>query len=177
VTSAELLLAYWLIPAEPALRHFASLITELATRFDAPVFEPHLTLYATRAADEKPAEVIETAFAHLGPPPLLIAGVRSSDEFTKTLFVQFHPDAALKKFSEKLQATSRARRDYELNPHLSLLYKDMDTEAKLRLAVSIALPFTEVIFDSVKAVICPATISSGKDIEAWRVVAERKLTG
>jgi 2'-5' RNA ligase len=176
VTSAELLLAYWLIPAEPARRYFASLITEFATRFDAPVFEPHLTLYATAVADEKPAEVIETAFAVVGPRPLFIAGVHSSEEFTKTLFVQFQPDAALKRFNEKLRAASVARREYELNPHLSLLYKDMDTATKRALAVSIALPFTDVIFDSVKAVICPATISSREDVEAWRVVGERKLT-
>ena len=53
----------------------------------------------------------------------------------------------------------------------------MDAETKRRLAASITLPFTDVIFDSLKAVISPAEIKSRQDVEAWRVIAERKLTG
>ena len=141
------------------------------------MFEPHLTLYVTTAAGEKPAEVIETALVEAEPRLLSIAGVSYSDEFTKTLFVQFEADPALKSLSEKLRAASNSQPGYELNPHLSVLYKDIDSESKRRLALSIALPFTEVIFDSARAVLCPAAIRSREDVEAWRVVAERRLTG
>jgi hypothetical protein len=43
------ILTYWLIPAEPALSYFRSLICELAERFDGPVFGPHVTLYTTNS--------------------------------------------------------------------------------------------------------------------------------
>src|SRR5437660_1675571 len=38
-------IAYWLIPAEPAHRFFQRLIEDLARRYDAPLFEPHVTIH------------------------------------------------------------------------------------------------------------------------------------
>src|SRR5947207_15052888 len=37
--------AYWLIPAEPAHSFFQRLIEDLARRYHAPFFEPQVTLY------------------------------------------------------------------------------------------------------------------------------------
>jgi hypothetical protein len=54
----ERIITYWLCPAEPARSHFAELIDNLAARFDAPVFEPHVTLYVTPAENAKPGEVL-----------------------------------------------------------------------------------------------------------------------
>jgi hypothetical protein len=152
------------------------MIRDLAARFDAPVFEPHVTIYVTSPDRENPNKVLTDVTSQRQEYRLPIREIDYSDKFTKTLFVQFAPDSDLARLSEDLQRASASPMDYELSPHLSLLYKDMDQETKRRLAVSIALPFTEVIFDRVKAVICPATISSGEDVEAWRVIAEQPLT-
>ena len=53
----------------------------------------------------------------------------------------------------------------------------MDHEMKRQLAGSTALPFTEITFDRVKAVISPAKVESRQDVEAWRVVAEKSVGG
>jgi 2'-5' RNA ligase len=172
----EQIITYWLCPAEPARRQLAAMIRDLAARFAAPVFEPHVTLYVTSTDREDPNKVLAEVRSRQREYRLPIRGLDYSDKFTKTLFVEFAPDTGLARLSEDLRRASASPNDYELNPHLSLLYKDMDQETKRGLAVSIALPFTEMIFDSVKAVISPATISSREDVEAWRVVAERRLT-
>ena len=39
------MIAYWLIPTEPAYTYFQAVINYLARRYDAPVFEPHLTIH------------------------------------------------------------------------------------------------------------------------------------
>lgn len=52
----------------------------------------------------------------------------------------------------------------------------MPDEAKVEIARSLVLPFNEIVFDCVKAVISPARIESREDVEAWRVVATQKLT-
>jgi cyclic phosphodiesterase-like protein len=171
------IVSYWLCPAEPAREKLSAIIRELATRFDAPIFEPHVTLYVTDPDRGNPNTVLTNVMSRRLKYRLSIRGLDYSDEFTKTLFIQFSPDPDLARLREDLQRASASPTDYELNPHLSLLYKDIDTETKRGLAVSIALPFPEVIFDSAKAVICPATINSRKDVEAWRVVAERRLSG
>jgi hypothetical protein len=175
--SATEILAYWLIPAEPALSYFRAVIIEFARRFDAPIFEPHVTLYVTNAAEENPTEVLRRTVPNSATYRLSIASIDFSGEFTKTLFVQFRPDTALATLSAKLRSASVSQPEYQLNPHLSLVYKTMARETKEQIANSIGLPFTAVCFDSVKAIISPAEIKARKDVEAWRVVATDNLAG
>src|SRR5256886_5079515 len=40
-----IVIAYWLIPAEPAHSFFQGAINDLARRYDAPLFEPHVTIH------------------------------------------------------------------------------------------------------------------------------------
>ena len=173
-TGAQII-AYWLCPAEPPRQHFAAIIEDLAARFDAPVFEPHMTVYVANADGENPGAVLQKVLDGLQPFRLAVSRLDYSDKFTKTLFVQFAPDAGLARFSEDLRSASASRVDYQLNPHVSLLYKEMDQETKRRLAVSMTLPFTEVNFDRVKAIVSPAEITSRTEVDAWRVVAEHRL--
>lgn len=177
MTSPDSILTYWLIPAEPARSHFAAVISDFATRFDAPIFEPHMTVYATIMGKEDGAAVLEQVVANCGTYSLRTSGVSYSDEFTKTLFVQFHPSEALSKLTANFREASSSKDDYELNPHVSLIYKTMPSETKTEIASSVCVPFEEVRFESAWAVISPADIQTREDVEAWRVVATRKLTG
>lgn len=170
------ILTYWLIPAEPARSYFASLISDLARRFDAPAFEPHMTVYATALGDHDGAALLEQVVADRRTYSFRIGGVSYSDEFTKTVFVQFHPNEAVSRLSADFREASSIQDEYELDPHLSLIYKTMTSEKKAEIATSVSLPFEEVRFDSASAVIVPAEIQSRGDVEAWRVVATRKLT-
>jgi 2'-5' RNA ligase len=171
----EKIVTYWLCPAEPERRQFARLIVDLAARFDAPAFEPHVTIHVTSAEPEDPGTVLEETVRGRGPYRLRVHGLDYSDKYTKTLFAQLVPDAALTQLSEDLRRASISPGDYQLNPHISLLYKTMDEETKRQLAASIVLPFTDVSFSKVKAVLSPAEIKSQADVEAWRVVAECSL--
>jgi hypothetical protein len=173
----EKIVAYWLCPNEPMRTYFSGVIRDLATKFDAPVFAPHVTLYVTDAANENPGAVLEQVLNDRGPCQLSVRCLDYSDKFTKTVFVQFEPDIELARLSSDLQSSSAVQTDYELNPHLSLIYKTMPAETKMQIANSLCLPFTEVAFDLVKAVISPAEINSRQDVEAWCAVAEKKLTG
>jgi 2'-5' RNA ligase len=175
VDAAKEILTYWLIPAEPELSWFRSLIQDLTRRFDAPAFEPHVTLYVTERGNENPARVLWEAFCNIQAPRLFIAAIKYSNEFTKTLFVELRPEQLLDELSRKLRASSDSQHEYQLNPHLSLIYKTMSREMKMELANSLRPPFDEVRFDSAKAVISTAKIESRADVEAWRVVATQRL--
>ena len=171
----EQIIGYWLCPAEPARSGFAEIIGNLATQFDAPVFEPHMTIYVTNAEQENPKAVLEKVLKGREPFRLTMCGLSYSAKFTKTLFVQFAPNPELARLSEDLRRACISQNDYELNPHVSLIYKEMEEETNRRLASSITVPFGEVTFDNVKAIISPAEIKSREDVETWRVVAERHL--
>ena len=170
------IVAYWLCPAEPVRTYLATIINDLAVRFDAPVFEPHVTLYFTNAEKEDPRAVLEEVLKGRGPCRLSIRGLDYSEKFTKTLFMQFEPDAEVTRLSSDLRRASEEQNDYGVNPHLSLIYKTMSPERKAQVANSLRLPFDEVRFDSAKAVISPANIESREDVEAWRVVATQQLS-
>ena len=171
------IVAYWLVPAEPARSFFASTIARLAARFDAPVFEPHVTIYASEAGNDTPAQVLSHALPGCRPFRLSARDIQYSDEFTKTLFVQFEPSPALSHLSRAFQQASARHDEYELNPHLSLIYTKMALSAKIDVVDSVKLPFAEVLFDSAQAIISPARVESRQDVEAWRIAARQRFIG
>jgi 2'-5' RNA ligase superfamily len=171
------LVAYWLLPAEPARTFLIATIASLASRFGAVPFQPHVTIYAATDSLDEPSAQLRRTVAGCAPFRLKVHSIDRSDEFTKTVFLQFEPHRRLSQLSACLRRASSIPNNYQFNPHLSLIYKTMDRETKEKIARSLSVPFKEVLFDSAKAVISPAKIESGADVEAWRVVAEQKLTG
>ena len=152
----------WLLPAEPARKFFRLVIARLAAEYDAPIFQPHLTL-----GPGSPA-MPERVFRE--PIRLHGCGVYFATQFTKTLFVRFAPTPELKELRKSLGMPARA-----FDPHLSLLYKNLPMEQKTRLAASITLPFPAVTFDTVQVVHCPSPTATRADVESWRVLASQRL--
>ncbi|MGA7274060.1 MAG: hypothetical protein WBX14_04370, partial [Candidatus Udaeobacter sp.] len=95
----------------------------------------------------------------------------------KTRFVQFKMNKELGQLHRTIRKAAKDLSDYELNPHLSLLYKNMRATARRQLADSIKVPFSEVIFDVIKTVHCISPTQNRVDVEAWQVMATRELPG
>jgi hypothetical protein len=172
--SRRIVIAYWLIPTEPARGFFQGVINDLARRYNAPVFEPHMTIYV--GSDRVEAdEVIAKVVSGCRLVQAKVLKIRESGEFIKTLFVQFALDRKLEQLNEIIRDAAQDSADYQLNPHLSLLYKTMSILARRELARSIKVPFSEVTFESIKAVRCISPTRSRADVEAWRVVAAKSL--
>ena len=153
------------------------MINDLARRCDAPVFEPHVTIHvgADRADAAKNALGAAARECKLiGLKPL---GIDQSDEFIKTLFVQFAMSAELSKIKGVIREAANDSSHYQLRPHLSLLYKNLAAATRRELAASINVPLSEVTFDAIKAVRCVSPTKSGADVEAWHVVAAASLSG
>jgi 2'-5' RNA ligase len=169
-------IAYWLIPAEAARSFFERTIVDLARRYNAPVFEPHMTIHV--GSDRVEAEeAIAKAVRGCRFVQAKVLKVCQSGEFIKTLFVQMAMDRKLQQLNKLIRDAAQDSSAYQLNPHLSLLYKKMPVLARRQLVESIKLPFSEVTFESIKAVRCVSPTRSRADVEAWRVVAARTLAG
>ena len=173
----QTVIAYWLIPSEPGHSFFQRIINDLAGRYDAPVFEPHVTIHvgADRADAAKNAlGAAERECKLIGLTPL---GIDQSDEFIKTLFVPFAMSAELRKINDIIRPAADDSSHYQLKPHLSLLYKNLAPATRRELAASINVPLSEVTFAAIKAVRCVSPTKSRADVEAWRVVAAASLCG
>jgi 2'-5' RNA ligase len=171
----QTVIAFWLIPAEPAHSFFQGIISNLARQYDAPIFEPHVTLHV--GADC--ADLAETALGYAAREPERIllkpVGVDQSEEFVKTLFVQFALDRELRRLNEIIRQTVHDPLKYELKPHLSLLYKNMSAATRRELAASITVPFSEVSFGALQAIRCISPTQRAADVEAWQFVAARRV--
>jgi hypothetical protein len=160
-------IAYWLLPAEPARSFLADIIGELAARFAAPIFTPHLTLFIASENSCFPAKVLKK----LGSVAinLPIFNVSFSERFTKTLFVRFEKTHSLQRLSSTITELSGDPRRDLTDPHLSLLYKHLPDETKRELANSIQFPFHQVTFDSICAMRCASPTRSPADVRAWKL--------
>jgi 2'-5' RNA ligase len=172
----QAVIAYWLIPAEPAYSLFHRIIDDLARRYDAPVFEPHVTLHAGADRAVSAQQALAESARECTPINLKPLGIQQSDEFVKTLFVQFALSAELRQVNEIIRDAAQDSSQYELKPHVSLLYNKMEAAARRELAASIVVPFSEITFDRIKAVRCVSPTQSRADVEAWRVIAAEELS-
>jgi 2'-5' RNA ligase len=173
--SRRIVIAYWLIPAEPARSFFQGVINDLGRQYDAPLFEPHVTVHVGSNRADAAESALSEAARVCKVIKLKAIEIGHSGEFIETLFVQFTLNTELRQFNETIRNTAQDSSRYELKPHLSLLYKKMPAIARRELADSIKVPFSEVIFDALKAVRCISPTQSRADVEAWRVVAATEL--
>ncbi len=164
---------YWLIPAAPYHEFFRRLIRILAGQFEAPRFEPHLTILATVKGQQPPGKILRQISA--SPLRLKVRDISFSSKFTKTLFVRLEQNKPFEKLILDLARAARSRAKPPADPHLSFLYRKMPPSMKKELTRMINLPFGEVLFDSIKAMQCASPTTTDADVEAWRVVATKSL--
>ena len=166
----QTVIAYRLIPSEPAHSFFQRIINDLALRYDACVFEPHVTVHVGADQADAAEKALEKAASESELVRLTPLRIDQSDEFIKTLFVQFAMTAELRKINGIIRSTANELSQYELKPHLSLLYKNLPATTRSELAASITVPFSEVTFGAIKAVRCVSPTESRADVMAWRAV-------
>jgi len=162
-------IAYWLLPERAAREAFSREIRMLARQFGAPLFVPHVTIFIAPENSRAPLEVLR----ELGPLniELPIHNIQFSEEFTKTLFVQFATNTTLQQLGDAVWKASGAGDRYLIDPHLSLLYAKLPPETKQKLAGKIRLPFREVCFTSICAMRCPRPTTTASEVERWKLLA------
>lgn len=166
------MIAFWLSPAGEAREFFLGVVKDLAQRFHAPVFEPHVTLCGGDMPEERAKEILSNLCIREAIE-LEITGIKHSEKYTKTLFVQFRTTPEIEALSAEIEKAAGS--EHDLNPHLSLMYKDMPKADKAAAARAIALPFERVRFESVTAVVTPLPITGPPEVEAWRTLGSRRL--
>jgi hypothetical protein len=165
-------IAYWLLPEPPVRKLFMNKIRELAKRFETPVFAPHVTVFIAPANSPHPAEILRELGAVM--LELTIHSIRFSEEFTKTLFVQFEASVPLQELGDRIWKASRAPEQYVIDPHMSLLYAGLVAEEKKALVDEISFPFRTVGFSSICAMRCPRPTVTVAEVEQWQLLASQE---
>ena len=162
-------IAYWLLPETAAREVFAKTIRELARRFETPVFAPHVSVFIGPENSRHPAEILrEIGKVML---ELTIHSIRCSQQFTKTLFVQFEPSVSLQELGDRIWKASKAPEQFVINPHMSLLYANLAAEKKKALVDEIRFPFRNVGFSSICAMRFAQPTATVGEVKQWQSVA------
>jgi hypothetical protein len=89
--------------------------------------------------------------------------------------VRFAASGELKSWFTQLRERSLKQLDYQLNPHLSLIYSSEPDSSRQAVAEELPLP-APALFNRVRAVMHPLTISTAADIRACTSLQEFTLT-
>src|SRR5262249_32904969 len=117
--------SFWLIPAEPLAGQLRAIIQQLAEKYDAIEFEPHVTLSSGPSNDALTRTIgrsIATSFSHV---ELIPVKLEHTSAFPKTVYIQFQDSGAARQMSDAIKARDARFANYVLTPHLSLVYKSM----------------------------------------------------
>lgn len=160
--------AYWLIPTEPAYSFFQKIINDFAGRYHAPVFEPHVTIHVGPVQADAASRALRDVAHECTRITLEPTRIDQSEEFVKALFVEFAMTAELRQLNEAIRNAANDSSQYELKPHLSLLYKKIPAETRRDLAACVQVSFRNVAFSAIKVVRCISPTQCRGDVEAWR---------
>src|SRR2546421_9860548 len=126
MTAKDSAIAYWLLPETAARAVLSQEIAELAKQFRAPAFEPHVTVFVASENTVSPNQVLrEVGEIEI---ELTIHSIQLSEQFTRTLFLQFGLSDELQQLGDVIWRASGAPLRYLIDPHLSLLYAKLSKQ-------------------------------------------------
>jgi 2'-5' RNA ligase len=156
----------WLQPDDAARGQFAALIHALAAEFDAPVFEPHITLFA--GAGRSPP--LRTIAADLSSLELTTDGTAHTPQLFKTVFARIVSSQALRALAARSAASGP--NSYVFEPHLSLIYKVLPERTRAQVADKIALP---AAFSCDAVCLVVPSGAGWEDVGGWQIVEKLRL--
>ena len=132
--------AVWYLFDKDDEDYLFKIINDLAEKYDAPSFIPHITAYGLLNIDLKTLddEILET-IQKIKSFSVETNTVNFSDDFWKTLFVEILPSKHLVKINNNLTKNLSQFSKYEFLPHISLLYKNMEKNQKQFLTESLVM--------------------------------------
>lgn len=167
--------SFWLLPAEPLNKQLHSIIQQLAKKYDAIYFDPHVTIYSGPFDDDQ-TNTIARAVACLFSHGELIPVKRDyTSVYTKTLFIQFQNSEAVRCISDAIRDRSARRMTYILNPHMSLLYKTMAVAKQAEICRTLDVPKGIYFFDRLRVIETEIPVTRPEQIKRWRTVFECAL--
>ena len=156
--------AIWFTFDEKDEQYLTEKIRELSIEYDSQPFSPHITAYGL--VDTQLEELDKFVLAVIKDEKKFNVEktkISCSDDFWKTVFVEFTKNNYLQRINSKLTESLESFSKYEFKPHASLIYKKMGKEAKTKLTESVKIKDNFTISG-----MCIQEFS--EDISKWKIV-------
>ncbi len=165
-----------LIPDKEGLEKLNKIIESLAHRYQSFTFLPHLTVYKGVVA---PFLTVKKTFdkvvSQTKPFTIKAKGLNYSERLSKTFFIEFEMNDSLKKIYSLIKADFISYGNYELDPHISLLYKNnLPVEEKIKITNSVSIP-NEITIDRCTIYSATKSIVKEEDIKDWKILEDKRF--
>lgn len=169
------LFSVWLVPREKEEKELSKIVKNLTQKYNSPIFIPHLTLLGnvmTSFDDLKLA--VDEVFEDKKAFTIRKTKLNQSEQFFKTVFIEFELNDILKNLFTALSEKTDKKSLENFKPHISLMYKLMPKDEKIRIIKNLDLKNNFTIND----VYINAPKKGGTDfldVEGWRVLYKKAL--
>lgn len=168
--------SFWLVPQEPDLAYFQSIINTLAARFNTVPFCPHVTLYSGPLPVSTSVEQVCAELSVAEPMVLNVDRLSHESRFSKTLYVQLNQSPLLVQLVNRLVEAIPDGQLPLIDPHLSLLYHPLDAADKQALMETIVLPRSSIRFDQIQVISTPENFETQNHVASLRCVSSQLLS-
>jgi len=161
--------AIWLTFSKNDRDYLKKIIDELSEKYQAPKFEPHITVYGLVDSEMSLIESIAKE-ATLNCNSFLVkkSEILQSEELWKTVYVELKMNNQLELIHKNLKKHFEKVSKYEFNPHISLIYKILPIEEKIKIINELDIKNEFMIDKLVVQKFFP-------EVEKWKIVKEYNL--
>jgi 2'-5' RNA ligase len=122
-------ISIWLEPTKNDAKYLRKIIRDLAKKYGAPEFPPHLTLHSGLTC-EKAMDCVRNCKAT--PHLARVLDIKHSDYLWKTVFIRIYKNNRLEGLNKTITECAGTTK-YVFEPHISLLYKRLDARTKKKI--------------------------------------------
>ncbi|MEO9309437.1 MAG: hypothetical protein ABI337_03985 [Nitrososphaera sp.] len=155
----------WLEPTIKDLKYLSKIIKRLGRKYNAPLFTPHITVYSNIARYTQASRAVD-ACANFSKIFVTRGKICHSNYLWKTLYIEIKKDRGLRLINNTLRSNLENR--YEFAPHISLIYKKLDTNTKKQIIKGLKLKRIYA-FDKI------TIIRSAKNVTKWKKMKTIRL--
>jgi len=161
--------AIWLTFSENDRNYLKKIMDELAEKYHAPKFEPHITVYGLVDSEMSLIESIAKEVT-LNCNSFLVekSEILQSEELWKTVYVELKMNKHMESIYKNLKKHFEKIVKYEFNPHISLIYKILPIEEKIKIINGLDIKNEFIVNKLVIQKFFP-------DVEKWKIVKEFNL--
>jgi len=116
----------WLLLSKEDEAYISETIQLLGEENDAPIFEPHCTLFSPISDLELTKDIINEI--SINPFQISTNGLNHSDLIWKSLFIELKTNIQLTIMNQLFDQSFAV--DYDFQPHISLIYKELNMDTK-----------------------------------------------
>ena len=161
--------AIWLTFSQNDKEYLRKIITNIAKKYDAQEFEPHITIYGLIDIEINLVKKILKKIARNNKSFISKKiKIYQSKNFWKTIYVELENQKEFTKIYQNLKECFEQIEKYEFNPHISLIYKILSTTEKTQIINQLDIKKEFVIEQIVILKFFP-------EIEKWEIIEKYDL--